>query len=56
MQSISELRGRTTSSNTLFDTLNSTIQENLIKKGWTQEKFDSVSQEERDHALKCIAF
>lgn len=56
VQSISELRGRTTSSNTLFDTLNSTIQENLIKKGWTQEKFDSVSQEERDHALKCIAF
>ena len=56
VQSISELRGRTTSSNTLFDTLNSTMQENLIKKGWTQEKFDSVSQEERDHALKCIAF
>lgn len=56
VQSISELRGRAVSSNTLFDTLNSTIQENLIKKGWTQEKFDSVSQEERDHALKCIAF
>lgn len=56
VQSISELRGRTASSNTLFDTLNSTMQENLIKKGWTQEKFDSVSQEERDHALKCIAF
>lgn len=41
---------------TLFNTLSSGVQEALLKKGWTQEKFDSVSQEERDHALKCIAF
>ena len=28
----------------------------LLKKGWTAEKFDSISQEERDQAIKCIAF
>ncbi len=24
--------------------------------GWTKERFDSISQEERDQAVKCIAF
>lgn len=28
----------------------------LMKKGWTKEKFDSISQEERNQAIKCIAF
>ena len=40
---------------TSFDSLDNTIRENLIKKGWTAEKFDSISQEERDQAVKCIA-
>lgn len=52
---ISELRGAT-STTTLFNTLSNSMQENLLKKGWTAEKFDSISQEERDQAIKCIAF
>ena len=52
---ISELRGAT-STTTSFNTLSDSMQENLLKKGWTAEKFDSVSQEERDQAVKCIAF
>ena len=52
---ISELRG-TTSTTTSFNTLSDSMQENLLKKGWTAEKFDSISQEERNQAVKCIAF
>lgn len=52
---ISELRGAT-STTTPFNTLSDSMQENLLKKGWTKEKFDSISQEERDQAIKCIAF
>lgn len=52
---ISELRGAT-STTTSFNTLSESAQENLLKKGWTAEKFDSISQEERDQAIKCIAF
>lgn len=52
---ISELRGAT-STTTSFNTLSESAQENLLKKGWTAEKFDSISQEERDQAVKCIAF
>ena len=52
---ISKLRGAT-STTTSFNTLSESAQENLLKKGWTAEKFDSVSQEERDQAIKCIAF
>ena len=42
--------------NSSFESLDTEIQENLLKKGWTAEKFDSISQEERDQAIKCIAF
>lgn len=42
--------------NSSFESLDTEIQENLLKKGWTEEKFDSISQEERDQAVKCIAF
>lgn len=56
ISTISELRGATTTTTTSFDTLSNTIQEALSKKGWTAEKFDSISQEERDQAVKCIAF
>lgn len=52
---ISELRG-TTSTTASFNTLSDSMQENLLKKGWTAEKFDSISQKERDQAIKCIAF
>lgn len=41
---------------TTFDMMDDAIKENLLKKGWTKEKFDSISQEERDQAIKCIAF
>lgn len=42
--------------NSSFKSLDTEMQENLLKKGWTEEKFDSISQEERDQAIKCIAF
>ena len=42
--------------NSSFESLSTEMQENLLKKGWTAEKFDSISQEERDQAVKCIAF
>ena len=48
---INELRGATNNTTT-FNSLNETIKENLLKKGWTAEKFDSISQEERDHTVK----
>ena len=41
-------------SNTSFETLNKEEQNYLTKKGWTKELFDSISQEERDHAIKCM--
>ena len=41
--------------NSSFKSVSEEIQENLLKKGWTEEKFDSISQEERDQAVKCIA-
>lgn len=52
---ISELRGAT-SNTTTFNSLSESIRENLTRKGWTAEKFDSISQDERDQAVKCIAF
>lgn len=42
--------------NSSFKSLSEEVQENLLKKGWTEEKFNSISQEERDQAIKCIAF
>lgn len=42
--------------NSSFESLSTEMQENLLKKGWTAEKFDSISQEERDQAIKCVAF
>ena len=52
---ISELRGATPNTTT-FNSLSESIRENLTRKGWTAEKFDSISQKERDQAVKCIAF
>lgn len=42
--------------NSSFEKLDSNYQESLLKKGWTEEKFNSISQEERDNAIKCVAF
>ena len=42
--------------NSSFEVLRAEEKEMLLKKGWTAEKFDSISQEERDQAIKCIAF
>lgn len=39
-----------------FDTLDNEIREVLINKGWTTEKFNSISQEERDQAIRCYSF
>lgn len=55
IQSLESLRS-TKKVITVFSSLSEGTKETLIKKGWTEEKFNSISQEERDHALKCIAF
>lgn len=39
--------------NKFFNTLDSNIRESLTRKGWTAEKFDSISQDERDQAIRC---
>lgn len=39
---------------TNWDTVGSDVAELLSQKGWTREKFNSVSQQERDQATKCI--
>lgn len=41
---------------TTWESLNTEATNNMLKKGWTKEKFNSISQEEKDHAVKCIAF
>ena len=41
--------------NSSFKSLSEEVQESLLKKGWTEEKFNSISQQERDQAVKCIA-
>lgn len=48
-------RGLKSSMTANWNRLDSDLQLVLIAKGWTQEKFNSISQEERDQAIKCIA-
>jgi hypothetical protein len=52
---MSQMRESTRENTTSFESLDVETQEALLKKGWTQEQFDSISQEERDQAVKCIA-
>lgn len=53
--SLNQMGGPKEQDITLFDSLDAETQESLLNKGWTQEKFDSISQQERDQAVKCIA-
>ena len=53
--SLSQMRESKKQDTTSFESLDAEIQESLLNKGWTQEKFDSISQQERDQAVKCIA-
>lgn len=39
-----------------FDSLDPEVQMMLLDGGWTKEKFDSISQAERDHAILCAAY
>lgn len=41
---------------TLFESLDSDVQMELLNKGWTQEKFNSISQAERDQAIRCLEY
>lgn len=41
--------------NSSFETLDTEVKNNLLKKGWTKEKFDSISQQERDYATRCAS-
>lgn len=52
---LSRMRESKPVENTSFDTLDSEIKNALLKKGWTQEKFDSISQQERDYATRCAS-
>lgn len=42
-----------TSISTNFSSIDSQVRDNLTKRGWTEAKFNSVSQEERDQAVIC---
>lgn len=53
--SLSQMRESKKQDATSFESLDAEIQESLLNKGWTQEKFDTISQQERDQAVKCIA-
>ena len=53
--SLSQMRESKKQDTTSFESLDAEMQESLLNKGWTQEKFDAVSQQERDQAVKCIA-
>lgn len=53
--SLSQMREPKKQDTTSFESLDADTQESLLNKGWTQEKFDSISQQERDQAVKCIA-
>lgn len=53
--SLSQMRESKKQDTTSFELLDAEIQESLLNKGWTQEKFDTISQQERDQAVKCIA-
>ena len=52
--SLSQMRESKKQDTTSFESLDAEIQESLLNKGWTQEKFDTISQQERDQAVKCI--
>ena len=41
---------------TNWDSVSEEQKEILSKKGWTEEKYNSVSQEERDQALRCLHY
>ena len=53
---VDKLNNNKESNNTKFSTYSPEIKEQLSSKGWTEEKFDSISQDERDQAVKCLAF
>ena len=36
-----------------FADMNSDIVKSLVKKGWTEEVWNSISQEEREQAIRC---
>ena len=40
--------------NTTFDSISNNTRETLISKGWTKEKWNSISERERQKALECL--
>lgn len=51
-----EMFNRREIENWYFESLDPDVQMALLDKGWTIEKFNSISQEERDQAVECIVF
>jgi len=39
-----------------WSTIDNGDRESLSKRGWTEQKFNSISQEERDQALRCMHY
>lgn len=39
-----------------FSSLQENIREELIKKGWNEDKFNSISEEEKNIAIRCIDY
>lgn len=40
--------------NSSWSVVDNETRQSLVAKGWTQEKFDSISQKERDQAVECV--
>lgn len=51
-----DIRFRKTNNIRLFNSLRAEEKEILTKKGWTEQSYNSISQEERDHLMRCIRF
>lgn len=51
-----DIRFKRTNNLKLFDSLSAEEKEILTKKGWTEQRYNSISQEERDHLMRCIRF
>ena len=52
---LSEMRESREVGDMSFESLDSETQEALLNKGWTQKQFDSISQQERNQAVKCLS-
>ena len=48
-----DIRYRVTTTSTLFNNVDPEIKDVLVSRGWTEDKWNSISEDERQHAIKC---